>query len=95
MKVTEKRVVVLEMDKSDHIMLLDLLDQAAQVRSKKFPLLNKMAATMFHMVEGGEHLTPGLPRGPAGELFQTDFREMEERLVARLTGKGEPDATNE
>lgn len=54
MRVKTKRVVTVEMDNSDFAMLLDTLEEASQVRSKLFPLLNQKANTLRdELVEAG------------------------------------------
>lgn len=54
MRLSRKKVVVLEMDDADYQMLCDTIGQASKVRSKLYPLLNEQAKTLYGLITGGE-----------------------------------------
>lgn len=45
--VKERKVVTVEMEAWEYAMLVDTLEMARQVRSKKFPTLNNMAQSLL------------------------------------------------
>jgi len=46
-KVKERKVVTIELEAWEYAMLVDLLEMARQVRSKKHPLLNVNAESLL------------------------------------------------
>ena len=53
MRIKERKVVTLEMEAYEYAMLVDLLEMARTVRSKKHPTMNDLALDLLNCL-GGE-----------------------------------------
>jgi hypothetical protein len=73
MKVTSKRVVLLEMDKVDYEMLMDTLGEASKVRSKLYPSLNEKAALLYGSITAAD----------MGDTFIRDISAKEFEIVEK------------
>lgn len=52
MRIVERKVVTVEMEAYEYAMLVDILEAAKKVRSKKWPTLNKMAEDLLTCLDG-------------------------------------------
>jgi hypothetical protein len=84
MRVQSKRTMVLEMDRSDYMMLLDTLSEASKVRSKLFPSLNEKAAMLYGLITAADIE----PRGFAG-IVPKPIIEFGEAETEGLSGSNE------
>ena len=87
MKVTRKRVVLVEMDNVDYEMLLDTLGEASKVRSKLFPSLNEKAALLYGSITAAE----AWAKGPTSQVLLSES----ERIAQTLGSGGDSSAKNE
>lgn len=54
MKVNRRQLITIEMEVSDFYALRDILDEASNVRSRIYPLLNKRAADILECIRKAE-----------------------------------------
>lgn len=56
MKITERKVVTVEMEAFEYGMLIDLLEAAKRVKSKKYPFMNNMASSLLTAISNSPNL---------------------------------------